>query len=94
MNYDKRAMSKQGVCWYKIDEFAYAKGIPHFNCVHVLTRGGSGGQKIGYKVQNRTKSITSVKKKQVLRFRITIAVKCYQPKTTRKVGNLKISSFY
>ena len=48
----------------------------------------------GYKVQNRTKSITSVKKKQVLRFRITIAVKCYQPKTTRKVGNLKISSFY
>lgn len=63
MNYDKRAMSKQGVCWYKIDEFAYAKGIPHFNCVHVLTRGGSGGQKIGYKVQNRTKSITSVKKK-------------------------------
>ena len=50
MNYDKRAMSKQGACCYKIDELAYAKGIPHFNCVHVRTRGGSGGQKIGYKV--------------------------------------------
>lgn len=31
--------------------------------MYVQGGGGSGGHKIGYKVQNRTKSITSMKKK-------------------------------
>lgn len=38
------------------------KGSPTL-IAYMYLQGGSGGQKIGYKVQNRTKSITSVKKK-------------------------------